>query len=67
MAASESIFELLDQPNETNTGQMTLPSLKVELQFDKVNFRYPNGDHAALENFSLTIPAGQTTALVGHL
>lgn len=66
MAASESIFELLDQPNETNTGQMTLPSLKGELQFDKVNFRYPNSDHAALENFSLTIPAGQTTALVGQ-
>lgn len=66
MAASESIFELLDQPNEANTGTHTLEKTQGELQFNAVNFSYPNSQHAALENFNLTIPAGKTTALVGQ-
>ncbi|HHS99345.1 MAG TPA: lipid A export permease/ATP-binding protein MsbA, partial [Thiomicrospira sp.] len=66
MAASESIFELLDQPSETNNGQITLKALQGQIQFDNVNFQYPNSDHLALKNFNLTIPAGQTTALVGQ-
>ncbi|BCN93954.1 lipid A export ATP-binding/permease protein MsbA [Thiomicrorhabdus immobilis] len=66
MAASESIFELLDQPNEANTGTHTLENARGELQFNAVNFSYPNSQHAALENFNLTIPAGKTTALVGQ-
>jgi len=66
MAAAESIFELLDQPSEPNQGQNTLKTIKGTLVFDKVHFRYANSEHAALEDFSLTIPAGQTTALVGQ-
>lgn len=66
MAASESIFELLDQPNETNLGKERLAKTKGTLVLKEVQFQYPNSDHAALNNFSLTIPAGQTTALVGQ-
>ncbi|WEJ62135.1 lipid A export permease/ATP-binding protein MsbA [Thiomicrorhabdus lithotrophica] len=66
MAAAESIFELLDQPNETNTGGKTLDSIGGELVFHDISFYYPNSQHPALESFSLKIPAGQTTALVGQ-
>lgn len=66
MAASESIFELLDQANETNLGKERLANTKGTLVLKDVQFQYPNSDHAALNNFSLTIPAGQTTALVGQ-
>lgn len=66
MAAAESIFELLDQPNETNLGQSKLKQTEGTLALKDVNFQYPNSEHAALENFSLTIPAGKTTALVGQ-
>ncbi|MEA3404242.1 MAG: lipid A export permease/ATP-binding protein MsbA [Pseudomonadota bacterium] len=66
MAASESIFELLDQPSELNQGKTTLPAIKGSLIFENVNFSYPSSKHSALENFNLTIPAGQTTALVGQ-
>lgn len=66
MAAAESIFELLDQPNETNTGIAKLTHTHGELTFKKVGFNYPNSEHQALVDFNLTIPAGKTTALVGQ-
>ena len=66
MAAAESIFELLDQPNETNTGTSKLSNTYGELTFKKVGFSYPNSEQSALVDFNLTIPAGKTTALVGQ-
>lgn len=35
------------------------------IRFDGVTFRYPGSQRAALENFSLAIPAGQVVAIVG--
>ena len=66
MAASESIFELLDQPDEPNNGQKVLTDLRGELEFENVNFRYPDCQAPALVNLNIKIPAGQTTALVGQ-
>ncbi|HIE40753.1 MAG TPA: ATP-binding cassette domain-containing protein, partial [Thiomicrorhabdus sp.] len=66
MAAAESIFELLDQPNEPNTGTHTLNTLNGELRFKDLTFQYPNSNKPALKNINLTIPAGKTTALVGQ-
>ncbi len=66
MAASESIFELLDQPDEPNNGQKILTKLHGELEFENVDFNYPNSQDRALINLNLKIPAGQTTALVGQ-
>ncbi len=66
MAAAESIFELLDQPDETDTGTRTLPQLKGEWQFKDVQFQYPNSNTPALDHINLIIPAGKTTALVGQ-
>jgi len=66
MAAAESIFELLDQPNETNTGTAKLSTTIGEIAFTDVKFSYPNSEQPALIDFNLTIPAGKTTALVGQ-
>ncbi|QKI88633.1 lipid A export permease/ATP-binding protein MsbA [Thiomicrorhabdus xiamenensis] len=66
MAAAESIFELLDQPDETNNGTTTLDVIRGEIQFKQLGFRYPNSENLTFENFNLTIPAKQTTALVGQ-
>ncbi|VAW47011.1 Lipid A export permease/ATP-binding protein MsbA [hydrothermal vent metagenome] len=66
MAAAESIFDLLDQPNETNSGGLTLKNLKGELHFNNLQFQYPNSNKPALNNINLSIPAGKTTALVGQ-
>lgn len=66
MAASETIFALLDQPNELDEGNIKIESLKGDLHFNNVHFTYPNSDHPALQDFNLSIPAGLTTALVGQ-
>jgi ATP-binding cassette subfamily B protein len=40
-------------------------ALTQGVRFDRVAFRYPGSARRALEEFSLTIPAGQVVALVG--
>jgi len=39
--------------------------VKSVLRFERLTYRYPNSTHAALDDFSLDIPAGKTVALVG--
>ena len=42
------------------------PAPKQGITFDKVSFGYPGGNRSALRDFSLTIPAGGITAVVGR-
>ncbi|HEY9018796.1 lipid A export permease/ATP-binding protein MsbA [Thiomicrospira sp.] len=65
MAASESIFDLLDQPEEANPGQLR-PAIQGKIEFKNVNFQYLNSNSLALKNFSLDFPPYKTTALVGQ-
>jgi ABC-type multidrug transport system fused ATPase/permease subunit len=69
MAALDKIFELLDeQPDLADAPDaFELPSIRGELRFDDVSFRYGFGDDAsyALRDVDLVIPPGQTVALVG--
>jgi len=64
MAAAESIFALLDLPEETNTGTQR-PPIKGELQLNNLVFQYDRAEQPTLKGIRLTIPAHQTTALVG--
>ncbi|MFZ4515321.1 MAG: thiol reductant ABC exporter subunit CydD [Acidimicrobiia bacterium] len=43
-----------------------LPRTSPEVIVDHVTYRHPDAAHAVLTGCSLTLPAGQTTALVGH-
>ncbi|HSH01639.1 MAG TPA: ABC transporter ATP-binding protein [Anaerolineae bacterium] len=65
LAAAERIFSLIDADNhvtQTNTLPANLPG---PIQFQNVRFSYTNRE-TVLPDFSLTIPPGQTVALVGH-
>ncbi len=64
LAAAESVFELLDLPEEKNTGTLT-PSIQGHIQFKDVNVFYENGTQA-IKNFSLDIRQGETIAIVGR-
>ncbi|RMD68053.1 MAG: lipid A export permease/ATP-binding protein MsbA [Gammaproteobacteria bacterium] len=63
LAAAESVFALLDEPQEKDEGRIHLPEVEGNLAFHQVAFRY--GEKPALEDISLRIPAGKTIALVG--
>jgi subfamily B ATP-binding cassette protein MsbA len=65
LAASESVFELLDTPSETDTGATQIGRATGRLAFEHVEFSYQTDGRQALHNINLEIPAGQTVALVG--
>jgi ABC-type multidrug transport system fused ATPase/permease subunit len=69
MAALDKIFELLDEtPDLTDRpGAIELPRIRGEIRFEDVSFRYRTGDATkyALQDVTLTVPPGQTVALVG--
>ena len=48
-------------PDEAKTPR----GLYEEISFKQVSFRYPESQRKALDDFSLTIPAGQIVAIVG--
>jgi len=64
IAAAYSVFEVLDLPQEENTGNLT-PKLLGDIKFDHVSLIYKN-KVKAIDDFSLEIQAGQTIALVGR-
>jgi subfamily B ATP-binding cassette protein MsbA len=65
LAAADSVFALLDEYKETNTGAHKATTCKGELSFQHVSFQYPGADHPALSDICLDIYPGQTLALVG--
>ncbi len=65
LAASESIFTLLDTQDELDPGQHNLGRSKGCLEFDHVSFTYPGSDRPSLTDISFCIESGQTVALVG--
>ncbi len=64
MAAAHSVFELLDMPEEHNTGKLN-DALKGNIHFKDVNLVYGDGHHA-IHDFNLEVKAGETVALVGR-
>jgi ABC-type multidrug transport system fused ATPase/permease subunit len=72
MAALDKIFDLLDeQPELADAPDATpLPTIRGEIRFDDVSFRYSgrdgDGDGWALRDIDIVIPPGQTVALVGE-
>lgn len=65
IAAAESLFEVLDEPIESDQGNYHIDRCQGKIEFKNVCFSYPNSDKPALENINLTIQPGQTVALVG--
>ena len=66
LAAGERVFALIDaEPKVVQTGNEPIPLLLGEIGFEHVDFEYKENE-PVLRDFSLTIRAGETLALVGH-
>lgn len=65
LAAAESVFALIDQTPELDSGTVELSRAKGELRFEHVDFQYPGSNRRALIDINLTITPGETVALVG--
>jgi subfamily B ATP-binding cassette protein MsbA len=66
MAASQTLFSLMDLETEKNTGTLQPQSVKGDVEVKDITFTYQGAEKSALENVSFTIPKGNTVALVGR-
>ncbi|TKB44118.1 lipid A export permease/ATP-binding protein MsbA [Thalassotalea mangrovi] len=66
MAACTSIFEVLDQPIEADTGTLDITRSRGDISFKNVSFSYDGTENPALDNVSFDVPNGTTLALVGR-
>ena len=66
LSAAERAFALIDaDPNVVQTDSKDVPTLKGEIRFDDLHFRYTDKE-PILTHFNLLIQPGETLALVGH-
>ena len=66
LASAESVFELLDERPEENTGTRVLPRASGRVRYEGVSFAYPGAGREALNDVSVSIEPGETIALVGQ-
>lgn len=66
MAASQTLFALVDLEPEKNEGKFTVDRANGDVAVKEVSFTYQGAEKPALENVSFDIPKGKTVALVGR-
>lgn len=66
IAASGSVFGLIDLPPEDDSGQRTLLRSRGEVEYRDVHFTYDARKGNVIDNVSFRIEAGQTVAFVGR-
>ena len=66
LSAAERVFALMDaEPNVVQLEKKDVQTLKGEIRFENVSFRYAENE-PVLKDFSLTIQPGENLAIVGH-
>jgi subfamily B ATP-binding cassette protein MsbA len=66
IAAGESLFEILDEPAEQDTGAKTLTRARGDVEFRRVSFTYDSSKGRVLDDVSIEAPSGSTIAIVGR-
>jgi subfamily B ATP-binding cassette protein MsbA len=66
VAAAYDVFETMDEQPEEDRGEYTPERVEGHIEFDKVCFRYRDQLDNVLDGISVSVPAGQSVALVGR-
>lgn len=67
LVAAESVFKLVDQDAERDTGERELPAeVRGHIEFDGVHHRFPDAHRDTVSDVSFSVQPGQTVALVGR-
>lgn len=68
--AVQRVYEILDAPKEIldkdNPTPLDLESEEFSLEFNHVNFKYPNSDTLALKDIDFSMKDGEEVAIVGE-
>lgn len=65
LAAAQSVFALIDESPEEDTGTRRLETVRGHVEYRHVEFRYQSADAPALTDINFSLEPGQTLALVG--
>lgn len=63
--ALNGIADLLDMPAPPEPAVVPLPPFAEAITIDRLGYRYPTGEAAALDDVTLTIPRGMRIGLIG--
>jgi subfamily B ATP-binding cassette protein MsbA len=66
IAAAQSVFEFLDQPQEKHLGGEVIGRTKGEVCYEHVSFSYKGDGDKVLDDINLTIRPGESVAFVGR-
>lgn len=68
LAASERIFELLDEPISVRDQEQAreLPPFSNAIRFEQLGLQYPNTEKPVLSDINFSVAAGEVVALVGR-
>lgn len=66
LAAGQSLFSVIDENDEVNSGTVTSSNVAGDIEFRNVSFRYEDENVQVLDDVSCTVRAGQTLAIVGY-
>ena len=66
LAAGQSLFSVIDEPDEVNSGTVVSSEVSGDIEFRNVSFRYEDENLQVLDNVSCAVKAGQSLAIVGH-
>jgi subfamily B ATP-binding cassette protein MsbA len=66
MAASQTLFGLMDMDTEPEKGSFELENARGDVKVTDVVFTYQGQEKPALNGISFAIPSGKTVALVGR-
>ena len=66
VAGADSLFSVMDEDDETDTGSVEAGRLKGDVELRNVRFAYGDDASPVLDDVSLTVPAGHSLAIVGH-
>lgn len=66
IAAANSLFQVFDEPEEVDSGELAPERVRGEIRFESVSFRYTPDKPEVLRDVDITVPAGSVTAIVGR-
>ncbi|MDH3613915.1 MAG: lipid A export permease/ATP-binding protein MsbA [Gammaproteobacteria bacterium] len=66
VAAADSLFSVMDEPEEIDTGTETIGRARGIVEFRNVSFSYGHDTETVLEDISVTVEPGHTLAIVGQ-
>ncbi|MEZ8141962.1 ABC transporter [Enterovibrio norvegicus FF-33] len=68
-SAMAIISQLMEMPSEQEEGKRYIhrPIIRGKIEFDRVNFNYPNSEVAALRDISISILPGEKVAIIGRI